>query len=268
MQIVEGKKIASLIKEELKKNIIENSLEKKLAIFYVGENPVISSFVELKKKFGADIGVNVEVFRFDNSVEEDFLIQEIENKSKDFDGVVIQLPLPESLNRRKILDSVPEEKDIDVLGTKAYRRFASGDFKFLPPVVGAVEQVFRHYNIEMQDKKFIVVGKGLLVGGPIFDWLKALNLDTICVDENTENSEEIYSSADVIISGVGRAGLIKKDFLKEGVVLIDAGSSLDAGVIAGDIDYECGEVSSVFARVPGGIGPITIAILFKNLLYN
>ena len=83
MQIVEGKKIASLIKEELKKNIIENSLEKKLAIFYVGENPVISSFVELKKKFGADIGVNVEVFRFDNSVEEDFLIQEIENKSKD-----------------------------------------------------------------------------------------------------------------------------------------------------------------------------------------
>lgn len=268
MQIVEGKKIASLIKEDLIKTIKDKGLVKKLAIFYVGENPVITSFVELKKKFGQDVGVDVKVFKYEDSVEEDFLIKEIKEKSKDFNGVVVQLPLPEKLNRENILNAVPGEKDIDVLGNFSYQKFSSGDFKFLPPVVGAIDEVFRFYNIATEGKKIVVVGKGLLVGGPVFDWLKALKLNPVCVDEKTQNPDEIFKGADIIISGVGKSGIIKKEILKKGVVLVDAGSSLDAGRVVGDIGYECGEVASLFSRVPGGIGPITIAVLFRNMLYN
>ncbi|MDQ5883098.1 MAG: methylenetetrahydrofolate dehydrogenase / methenyltetrahydrofolate cyclohydrolase [Patescibacteria group bacterium] len=268
MKIVEGKKIASLIKENLVKVIKEQNLQKSLAIFYVGSNPVIDNFIELKKKFGEDIGVRVRIFKYEENISTPKLIKEIKNISKDFDGVVIQLPLPAHIDKKKVLNSVPKEKDIDVLSEKKYKKFALGDFTFFPPVAGAVFEIFSFYNISLDKKKIVIVGDGLLVGRPVFDWLKASGISAKIVTEKTRNRDSLYKNADIIISGVGKANIIKKSFIKKGVILIDAGSSSEDGQIVGDISKDCKIRAQLFSTVPGGVGPITIAILFRNMLYN
>jgi len=268
MNLVDGKKISSLIKENLIKVIKEQKLKKSLAIFYVGKNPVIENFINLKKKFGKEIGVLVEVFKYDENISSEDLIKEIKKVSKSFDGAVVQLPLPEQIDRRKVLNSVPVEKDVDVLGDKKYRKFASGDFTFFPPVAGAVFEVLNFYKIQLENKKIVVVGDGVLVGKPVFDWLEASMLKAKVINEKTKDKNKLYKEADIIISGVGKAGVVKKSFVKKGVVLIDAGSSSEDGQIVGDIAKDCKEKASLFATVPGGIGPVTVAILFRNVLYN
>lgn len=268
MKIVEGKKIASFLKESLKKVIKEKDLQKSLAIFYVGENPVIDNFINLKKKFGEDVGVRVRVFKYEESITTQKLVKEIKNISEDFDGVIVQLPLPKHIDKKKALNAVPSEKDVDVLSDKKYKKFAKGDFSFFPPVAGAISEIFNFYGVSFANKNIVVVGQGLLVGGPVFDWLKALKLKPKIVNEKTKNKNEIYKKADIIISGVGQASIIKKSFVKKGVVLIDAGSSSEDGQIVGDISKDCKDKASLFSMVPGGVGPITVAILFKNILYN
>ncbi|MEZ4103584.1 MAG: bifunctional 5,10-methylenetetrahydrofolate dehydrogenase/5,10-methenyltetrahydrofolate cyclohydrolase [Candidatus Paceibacterota bacterium] len=268
MKIVEGKKIASLIKEKLIKIIKEQNLQKSLAIFYVGDNPVIDNFIDLKKKFGEDVGVRVRVFKYEENITQSKLIKEIKNISKEFDSVVVQLPLPKHIDKKKILNTVPAEKDIDVLSEKKYKKFAKGDFTFFPPVAGAVFEILSFYNIPLDNKKIVVVGDGLLVGKPVLDWLKASDLKPKKVNKKTKNKNQIYKNADIIISGTGEANMIKKSFVKKGVVLIDAGSSSEDGQIVGDISKDCKDKASLFSMVPGGVGPITIAILFRNILYN
>ncbi len=268
MNIVEGKKIASLIKGNLIKVIKEQNLQKSLAIFYVGDNPVIDNFINLKKKFGEDIGVKVRVFKYEDNISTVKLIKEIKNTSKDFSAVVVQLPLPLHIDKKKVLNSVPKEKDIDVLSEKKYKKFTQGDFTFFPPVAGAVFEILNFYNISLNYKKIVVVGDGLLVGKPLFDWLKASGFSVKMVTEKTKNKNELYKKADVIISGVGKPNIIKKSFIKKNVILIDAGSSSEGGQIVGDISKDCKDKASIFSTVPGGVGPITVAILFRNILYN
>lgn len=268
MNIVAGKKIASLIKETLVKTIKEQNLQKSLAIFYVGNNPVIDNFITLKKKFGEDIGVRVRVFTYEETISTAKLIKEIKDTAKDFNSVVVQLPLPSHIDRKKVLDSVPVEKDIDVLSAKKYKKFIKGDFTFFPPVVGAVFEIFNFYNISLTDKKIVVVGDGLLVGRPLFDWLKTSGLSSKMVTKKTRNKNEVYKTADVLISGVGKPNIIKKSFIKKGVILIDAGSSSEDGQIVGDISKDSKDKAFLFSTVPGGVGPITVAILFRNILYN
>lgn len=268
MNIVEGKKIASLIKENLIKVIKEQNLQKSLAIFYVGNNPIIDNFIHLKKKFGEDIGVRVRVFRYEETISTPKLIKEIKDISKDFDGVIVQLPLPAHIDKKKVLNSVPKEKDIDVLSEKKYKKFTMGDFSFFPPVAGAVFEILNFYKVSLDHKKIVVVGDGLLVGQPVFDWLRASGFSPKMVSEKTRNKEEWYKKADVIITGVGKPNIIKKSFLKKNVILIDAGSSSEDGQIMGDIAKDCKDKASLFSTVPGGVGPITVAILFRNILYN
>jgi len=268
MKIVNGKKIASLLKEDAAKIIREQDLQKSLAIFYVGENPVIDNFINLKKKFGEDVGVRVRVFKYEKEITTTKLINEIKTISEEFDGAIVQLPLPLHIDKKKVLNCVAPHKDIDVLSDKRYKKFISGDFSFFPPVVGAVVEVLNFHDVSLDGKNVVVVGDGILVGRPVFDWLKKAGFKPKMVNEKTKNKEDIYKKADVIISGAGKPGIIKKSFVKKGVVLIDAGSSSEDGQIVGDISKDCKDKASIFSTVPGGIGPITIAILFKNLLYN
>lgn len=266
--IVDGKNIAKKIEQKMKEYIENNNLKKRLAIFYVGDNPVIDQFVKIKQNFGKRIGVDVMVFRYDNSVEESFLINEISDKSKDFDGVIVQLPLPLHIDRYKIINSVDLEKDVDVLSDKSYRDFLSGKNKMLPPVVFAIKEILYSYNILIKDKKVCVLGDGLLVGKPAYDWFKMNEADVCIVNLKTQDPESLIKGADILVSGIGSPNFIKKDMVKEGVILLDAGSSQESGVLKGDISKNCVDVAAVFSSVPGGIGPITVVGLFSNLVYN
>ncbi len=146
-----------------------------------------------------------------------------------------------------------------------YQDFKEGNHTFLPPVVGAIAEIFKFHNVSLEGKEILVVGDGMLVGRPMHDWLLGKGIYPKSLDIHTENSDELLQNADIVISGAGQANLITKDRIETGVVLIDAGSSLDAGQLVGDISKDCAEKASLFSMVPGGVGPITIAIIFKNL---
>jgi methylenetetrahydrofolate dehydrogenase (NADP+)/methenyltetrahydrofolate cyclohydrolase len=262
--LINGKQIANRIKDEIRE-LLKTSGHKSLAIFYVGQNPVIDSYVNLKKRVGAELGIDVEVLRFDADVVEDNLIDEISRANEKYSGIIVQLPLPENLNKEKILNTVKPELDVDMLSITAYENFKNGVTEKLPTVVGAIKAIFDEHNIDLAEKKIVVVGKGLLVGKPISTWIQREGFDCDVVDRESDDLIEKIAEADVVISGAGVPSLIKPEMIKDGVILIDAGTSTSSGKITGDIDQTCYGKASIVSGVPGGVGPITVVNLFKNL---
>jgi len=254
--LVNGKQIQNEIKEELKSLIEKCDETPSLGIVLVGEDPASEKFVSLKKKFGEYIGVDVWLKILPESTDTDSVVSAI--KSLDTHGVVVQLPLPGQIDESVVLSNIPKEQDVDVLN--------GGDFD--APVAGAVFEVLSRHDVDLNNKKIVVVGEGKLVGLPVIEVLKMrnLNYDVVNLDTPEEKRLELLIEADVIITGAGDPHFIKRDMIKEGVVLVDAGASEKAGKLEGDVDSECFEGASFVTPVPGGIGPITIAILFKNLL--
>jgi methylenetetrahydrofolate dehydrogenase (NADP+)/methenyltetrahydrofolate cyclohydrolase len=170
---------------------------------------------------------------------------------------VVQLPLPKQINANKILDLIPSDKDVDALSENA---------SVLAPVAGAVREVLERNQVELEGKKILVVGQGRLVGRPVAIWLAQEGYEVETADINTKNLAELTNRADVIITGVGKPGLIKLEDIKEGAILIDTGTSESAGKLMGDVDPTCAVKCSLLSPVPGGVGPITVAMIFKNLL--
>ena len=265
--IIDGKKISEEIKAELKERLIGRRLI--LTVVLVGDDPASTKFVERKKKFGEAIGVEMRVLEFGADILEVDLAEEINKLANNerVSGIVVQLPLPKQINTNKILNLIPAEKDVDALTDNA-----SVD----SPVVEAVMEVLRRGHVDLTGKKILVVGQGQLVGRPIAICLAQAGHEVEVVDINTKNLREKTLVADVIISGVGKAGLIKPEMMaspklsvggiKEGVVLIDCGTSEQNGQLAGDIDPACADKASLFTPVPGGVGPVVVAKIFENLI--
>jgi len=262
--IVDGKALAEEIKKELKNNLADRNL--RLDVVWVGDDPVSAKYVERKKKVGEELGVEVIVHNLMADIAQADLETEIEklNNDGEVDGIIIQLPLPAQIETQKILDLISPNKDIDALGKET---------RVLSPIVGAIKEIFEHNNVDLRNKKIIVVGNGKLVGRPISLWLTQEGHDVSVIDVETKNPDEILKQADIIISGVGKPGLITPDKIRDGVVLIDAGTAdLPAGKagsggqLRGDADPACAEKCSLFTPVPGGVGPLTVVMLFKNLL--
>ncbi len=271
-KIVDGKKLAEEVKDELKKDVAVVGKKIKLAVIYIGGNPASESFIKIKKAVGSSIGVDVEIKKPPEEIWKSReklrkWISEITHDQKN-NGVIIQLPLPEEIKQRAqyILDSIPAGKDVDVLSSEAVGKFANGRSGAVPPVVGAIERVFEKSKVELENKNIVVIGAGSLVGRPVALWLSGRHLPFSVLTRKSPNFSEAIANADIIVSGAGEAGLIKKDMVKDGVIAIDAGTSGEQGQIKGDFDPAVAEKASLFTPVPGGIGPLTVAMLFKNLL--
>jgi len=230
-----------------------------LHIIVVGENPVIESFVKYKGLFAGAIGVEFVEHRFNTDVTEVKLLSSLRTVSEVASGIVVQLPLPSHINTQQVLDSVPGELDIDGL---------SKNTKYLTPVAGAVKEILEREDVNVACKSVLVIGKGRLVGKPVAVLLEELGANVITVDKSIQHSEltKQAQQADIIVSGAGVPNLVTKDMVKDGVILLDAGTSTQSGNMVGDIELECGDKASMFAKTPGGIGPMTVAILFKNLV--
>jgi len=264
--IVDGKKIRDEIRDELKKQIKKIGRLIHLELVYVGEDPVIEKFINLKEKFGESVGVQVSVHQVPKESGEEEIIEKIKGivEGKP-DGIVVQLPLPNTVSAQRILDTVPTFLDVDLLSGISKESFRRGDLSVLPPVVGAIKEICDRYDVSLKEKNIVVIGKGLLVGAPIKKWLDLEGYSVMCLEKG-DNLEASLKNADVIISGAGVSKLVLSKYIKEGVVLIDVGTSETNGRIEGDIDPECKEKASLFSPVPGGAGPITVAMLFKNLV--
>ena len=268
MILLDGKKLSGKILLELKEEITGMGKKLRLAVVVVGENPVVRKFIEQKKKFGESIGIDVRIYPFDEKITTNELrkrMSEIVHEEKNT-GVIIQLPLPSQINTQYILNSITPEKDVDVLSSRALGNFVSGKSQIMPPVAGAIRALLEEYGIDYKNKNIVIVGAGNLVGKPVALWRLYEKVTFGVVRSNTQNPQEFLKYADIIISGVGRPKFITGDMVKEGVVVIDAGTSESEGKLVGDVDFDSvAPKASFITPVPGGVGPVTVAILFKNL---
>lgn len=260
--IVDGKKIANRLKEEVK-SLVSSDTPKTLGIMAVGANQVTENYLARKIAFGQDVGIAVEVVRFAEDVSEEELMMAV--KASTFDGLVVQLPLPSHIDKTRILGAIPLEQDVDMLNAISTERAFNRETMRLPPVVAALAEILKEYDVNLSGKTIVVVGTGNLVGKPVSLWLQREGYAHDIVDQETLGAAERIAAADVIISGTGVPGLIRPDMVREGSVLIDAGTATQDGQLRGDIDPACGPKASLAALVPGGVGPITIAALFRNL---
>jgi len=265
-KIIDGKKIQKKIKEQLIQKINLFSQKPNLAIIYIGSDKGSEQYVRMKKHFGNSLGVSVHVFHFLTSTTKD-IIDLIQKISPLYTGVMVQFPLPENIDAKQVLDSIPEEKDVDVLKKE---KLVLDNLVLYPPVVRAVECMLKHASINLENYKGVVtvVGFGKTVGVPMLNFLHDKKIKNYSVKKNTSEKEraKIFKSSNVIISGVGSAGIISGDMIPEGAVCIDVGFSLDtSGKTVGDFSIDAYAKSSFFTPVPGGVGPVGIAFLFENL---
>ena len=265
---IDGRKIAEEISEELKKEVEKRGKILRLGIIYAGSNKAIESFISRKEKFAKNIDIKTKLFRFGEDISTEILknsVQEILND--DFvGGIIVQLPLPKHIPPEEILSLIPPEKDPDLLSPASIEKFEQGESEILPPTLGAIVEIITRNKVLFENKKTVVLGRGRLVGKPVATWLRRHGVSPKVLGRDTGEKEKDIAKADIIISGIGVPKFIRPEMIRNGVVLIDAGTSEEGGVLSGDIDPACESKASLFTPTPGGVGPITVAILFKNLL--
>lgn len=256
--VIEGKKIAPKILDELKNRVKEKNLKLRLAAVLVGENSELEKFVQLKAKVAEEVGIAFSVYQFPESIKTDELAGRVRQIASFDDGVLVELPLPKHIDQQAVLNEIPVEKDVDVLSEKSQERFFSGKSKILPPSVEAVKQIFEEYGVEPKGKTAAVFGQGLLVGKPVSHWLARQGANVSIITEETKEPEKISGEADIIVSGVGKVNLINDTMVKDGAVVIDFGK---------DVDFEpVSKKASLITPPTGGVGPIVVAVVLKNLI--
>ncbi|MGC9602298.1 MAG: bifunctional 5,10-methylenetetrahydrofolate dehydrogenase/5,10-methenyltetrahydrofolate cyclohydrolase [Minisyncoccia bacterium] len=253
--IIDGKRISQEIIESLEAE--RNTLPPVLRLgFVLAEgNEASASFVRMKERLANKLQVVVlreEVHETEQAI---YAVERLVGRT---DGVIVQLPLPAHVDTDAVLRAIPPSHDIDAENPGTHSRFVRA------PVAEAISEILVRINFSAANKKAVVIGAGRLVGTPAAALFKELGAD-VSVITHTKGSLNELQDADIVVLGAGEPGLVKPEMLKEGVVLIDAGTSESAGKLAGDADPRCAEVASVFTPVPGGIGPIAVAMLFKNL---
>ncbi len=259
--IVNGKQIASDILAEVKAGLQGRTPVVRAIV--VQPTAATESYLSIKESRAREAGMELQVVRLPDDADEASVIAAVQEPGAD--AVIVQLPLPEHLYTETVLNAIPYAQDADVLSNGAYARFETNEEGALvPPVAGAVLEILTRSHVDVRGKQAVVVGRGKLVGKPVAVLLERLGALVTVVDQSTKNTKELLRDADIVVSGAGKANLIVPDVIKEGVVLIDAGTSGAYGGVLGDIHPDCASKASVYTPVPGGVGPVGVACLFKN----
>lgn len=269
MQIIDGKKISIKILEDLKNKVAALDFKPMFCDILVGNDLASLKYVNLKKRKAKELGIEFYDANFSNNITTEELINQVEqiNNLENMCGIIIQLPLPLHINTKKVLDIIDPSLDVDCLGEKTSNNFYNGNLSIVPPTALACMYLLDALSLNLKNKNIVVFGEGKLVGKPVMNLLKYRNLDFKSINSNTENKEKILRNADVIISGVGKGKIVSSDNVKEGVIIIDAGTSEEDSVLVGDVDFDSvSGKASFITPVPGGVGPLTVAMLFTNVL--
>lgn len=265
--VIDGIGIAHELRTQLKNTLQHLGRRLVLGIIIAHETPEIRKFVALKQRFGKEIGVEIAVMQLGVLEQHnEALLQLLLHSTRTCDGLVLQLPLPHQYHLDSVFNLFPLSHDVDVIGNTAFQQHKEGTLPFLPPVIGAVADILHRQGVMLVGRNVLVVGDGRLVGAPAVPWIERLGGQVHVVTKLTGNLADSAPKADVIILGAGSPGLLKPEMVKPGAIILDAGTSESEGVLRGDADPRCAEVASVFTPTPGGIGPITVAKVFENLL--
>ena len=275
MQILNGTQCAFEIKEELKNNIEKNFFEKgrpapKLVVIMVGNNPASQVYVAGKSKACAQVGIASQIFHLEETATEDEVANVIKSLNEDssVDGILLQLPVPDHINGQKMIDLISPEKDVDGLTKINLGKLVSNDksglFGCTP---SGVIELLKHNKIELKSKDVVIINRSLLVGKPLAFMFLNENATPIMAHSKTKNLTEKTKNADIVVVAVGKKHFLTEDMVSEGAIVVDVGINRDEETkkICGDVDFDnVSKKASWITPVPGGAGPMTIAMLLKN----
>lgn len=268
MNIIDGRKIKGEILEELRSKVEGLPFPPIFCDILVGEDTVSASYVRIKGKAAESVGIKFKTVNFPADTTTGEIVEEIENLNRvpHMCGIIVQLPLPSHIEVQTVLDAISPTLDVDCLGSINSNNFYNDNEGIGYPTALACMKLLDSLNIKLEDKNIVVMGRGKLVGLPVTHLLESRFLHVTVVNSKTENGESIIKEADIIISAIGKGKFITGDMVKEGVVIIDAGTSEDNGAVVGDVDMESVESKASFVSpTPGGVGPVTVAVLLENV---
>lgn len=269
--IIDGKKISAEIKDELKVKV--NSLKEKgitpcLAVILVGNDPASTVYVGNKKKACEYIGIDSLSYELSEDTSEDELLSLINklNNDEKVNGILVQLPLPKTINEKKILNAINPEKDVDAFHPVNVGKLMIGEESFLPCTPAGIIQLLKRSNIEISGKNCVVIGRSNIVGKPMGILLLKENGTVTIAHSKTENLKDICKNADILVAAVGKPKMITSDYVKNGATVIDVGiHRMENGKLCGDVDFDdVVNIAGAITPVPGGVGPMTIAMLMDN----
>jgi methylenetetrahydrofolate dehydrogenase (NADP+)/methenyltetrahydrofolate cyclohydrolase len=272
MEIIDGRKIADEILQKLKKEVAmlkTKGKKLKLACVLVGKDSASLSFIKRKEISCRDIGIDFQLFKFAQNIREKKLIKEIKKIQEDkfLSGLIIQLPLPKQLLQAEVLETIKPTFDVDCLAPENLGRLAFGRPEILPPAAAAILHILKIYNIKLQGKHIVIVGRGDLVGKPLAILLTQEKCTVTSCNKYTKNLARVTREADILVSCAGVPNLISKKMVKTKASVLDAGVCTSHGKICGDIKFdEIKRKANLISPVPGGIGPVMVAMLLYNVI--
>lgn len=269
-KIIDGKEISATVKERIKKQVEQiksRGYTVGLAVILVGEDPASKVYVNNKKKACEELGIISKEYILPEETSQLQLLELIDKLNRDphIDGILCQLPLPKHLDDKAIIDAILPEKDVDAFHSINVGKIMQGDYDFVPCTPAGVMEMLKQENIEIEGKNCVVVGRSNIVGKPMSMLLLHKNATVTICHSKTKNLKEICSNADILVAAVGKPKFITEDMVKEGAVVIDVGINRVDGKLVGDVDFDnVKNKCSAITPVPGGVGPMTIAMLMQN----
>ena len=272
-KIIDGKVVSAYVKEQVKNEVAElakNGSVPALAVIIVGDDPASKVYVGNKKKACEMTGMRSVEYALPAETTEDELLELIDklNRDKEINGILCQLPVPKHINEDKIIDAIAPEKDVDGFSAVNVGKIWLGKYEISPCTPMGVIELLDYYDIPLEGKNCVIVGRSNIVGKPMAALLLERNATVTVCHSRTKDLASFTKNADVIVAAVGRANFITADMVKDGAVVVDVGiNRLESGKLCGDVDFETvKEKASFITPVPGGCGPMTIAVLMKNTL--
>lgn len=272
-EIINGKELAKNIKQSLKQEVDklkEDGIIPKLAVILVGNDEASKVYVRNKSKACNKTGIEYEEYILEETTQMDELLSLIEklNKRADISGILLQSPLPKHLDINVAFRAIDPSKDVDGFHPMNVGKLVLGQDTFVACTPYGVMRMLEAYNINIEGKNAVIIGRSNIVGKPLVQCLLSKNATVTVCHSRTKNIEEITKKADLIVAALGKANFVKEDMVKEGCVVIDVGiNRLENGKLVGDVDFEqVSKKASYITPVPGGVGPMTIAMLINNCL--
>ncbi|HDJ7720301.1 TPA: bifunctional methylenetetrahydrofolate dehydrogenase/methenyltetrahydrofolate cyclohydrolase FolD [Staphylococcus aureus] len=272
-KILDGKQIAKDYRQGLQDQVEalkEKGFTPKLSVILVGNDGASQSYVRSKKKAAEKIGMISEIVHLEETATEEEVLNELNRLNNDdsVSGILIQVPLPKQVSEQKILEAINPDKDVDGFHPINIGKLYIDEQTFVPCTPLGIMEILKHADIDLEGKNAVVIGRSHIVGQPVSKLLLQKNASVTILHSRSKDMTSYLKDADVIVSAVGKPGLVTKDVVKEGAVIIDVGNTPDEnGKLKGDVDYDAvKEIAGAITPVPGGVGPLTITMVLNNTL--
>ncbi len=272
MKLIDGKVISASVKERVKEEVAvlkERGITTGLAVIIVGEDPASKVYVSNKKKACEALGIISEEYALPEDTTQEELLSLIDelNKKPSINGILCQLPLPRHLDEQAVINAILPEKDVDAFHPQNVGKIMLGEYDFVPCTPAGIMEMLAYENIDITGKTCVVIGRSNIVGKPMGMLLLHKNGTVTICHSRTKNLAEVCKEADILVAAVGRPNFVTADMVKEGAVVIDVGINRVDGKLVGDVDFEAvKDKCEAITPVPGGVGPMTIAMLMQNTL--